>query len=501
MHQSERVYPVQLVLNYDSEVLFSSLYWEGFEKHGEAELPSDLLREYQHGLTRAIRGLSAAGDALRHVLDTMFRIAIPDDARQPLRELAEEALQGRLVALEVVVNDLMLEAYPWELLGHPGLLLPKEVDITVWRSVDPAVRPTKDFSGWILLVGSAPIDSISPHTHRELELIIEGIATRSGIVPYPYPAISFGEFRDLLPKLRPAVLHLVVHGDVKSFRFQVDSNPDWSLFQKSQHTDIHYREFIDNVKRSTATAVVVLNACDSATAMNGEMPIARQLATSGDLAAIGMAAKLPVRVGIAFAQAFHHTLAHGASIIEAYSAGVRNIRKLPLPDADFWSIPVLYSSQSNVVVFPTDLDARVRRALGNVRALRPDIDALGWEQTWSAGDWAEHTAALGVRLTYVRRALPSPADEPTRQASGGHGRLPPATGRPRHSRPEPPSGDPTTAGTTTPAGQHPDQTRPTRKQQFVIARTRTDAIPRVGSGHEQPAERRWRTACGYTGWI
>jgi hypothetical protein len=416
MQQSERVYPIQLALNCDGEVLISSLYWEGFEAHAEAELPSDLLKEYRHGLSLATTGVSTAGEALRPLADTMVGVAIPDNARQHLRELAKEALQGRLVTLEVMIDDSTLEAYPWELLSHPGGLLPKEVDIAIWRSVDPEIRPTKDFSDSILLVGSAPIDSISPHTHRELELIIEGIGTRSGIIPYPYPAISFGKFRSLLSRLRPAVLHLVVHGDVKSFRFQDDSNSDWSLFQESQHADIHYQEFVDYVKRSTATAVVVLNACDSASALDGEMPVARQLAIAGELAAIGMAGKLPVRVGMAFSQAFHHNLAHGTSIIEAFSAGVRNILRLPSPDADFWSIPMLYSAQSNVVVFPADLEARVRRALRHVRAVQSDIDELGWEPAWSAGDWAEHTVALGVRLDYVRSALPSLADgQPARQ--------------------------------------------------------------------------------------
>ncbi len=59
-------------------------------------------------------------------------------------------------------------------------------------------------------------------------------------------------------------------------------------------------------------------------------------------------------------------------------------------------------------------------AVAQVKPLRIELDGFGWEQTWSAGDWAEHTAALGVRLTYVRRALPSPADEPTRQGGLFH---------------------------------------------------------------------------------
>jgi hypothetical protein len=68
---------------------------------------------------------------------------------------------------------------------------------------------------------------------------------------------------------------------------------------------------------------------------------------------------------------------------------------------------VLYSSQSNVIIFPADDETRLRRAIRHVQELQPKLDELGWERAWSAGDWAEHTAALGVRLAYVRGALPS----------------------------------------------------------------------------------------------
>jgi CHAT domain len=323
MEQSNRVYPMQLVLNYDEGMLLSSLYWEGYEGHVEAKLPPNLVSEYRRALVFATGGLLSSTKALQDVLDVMLTIAVPEGARQRLDDLNRHTLQGHLIALEIVIDHPILEAFPWELLCQPGKLMPSETDITSWRSIEQAARLTQGRSDSILLVGSAPIDSESPHTHRELELIIEGIDARLGVMPHPYPAISFRSFRTLLPGLQPAVLHLVVHGDVRSFRFQDDPDPGWTLFQNSQHHDIHYQEFIAHVSRSRATSVVVLNACDSATARDGKPPIARQLATSGELTVIGMAAKLPARVGIAFAQAFHQRLTRGASIIEAHSAGVQ----------------------------------------------------------------------------------------------------------------------------------------------------------------------------------
>jgi hypothetical protein len=67
-------------------------------------------------------------------------------------------------------------------------------------------------------------------------------------------------------------------------------------------------------------------------------------------------------------------------------------------DANLWSIRVLYSTQPNVIVFPADLDGRLRRALRHAQTVQSDIDELAWDPAWSAGAWAEHSAALGVRL-------------------------------------------------------------------------------------------------------
>jgi hypothetical protein len=60
-------------------------------------------------------------------------------------------------------------------------------------------------------------------------------------------------------------------------------------------------------------------------------------------------------------------------------------------------------------------------AVAHIEPLRVELDGFAWEPAWSAGDWAEHTAALGVRLDYVRRALPSLADaRPARHGNVSH---------------------------------------------------------------------------------
>jgi hypothetical protein len=60
-------------------------------------------------------------------------------------------------------------------------------------------------------------------------------------------------------------------------------------------------------------------------------------------------------------------------------------------------------------------------AVAHIEPLRVELDGFDWEQAWSPGDWAEHTAALGVRLDYVRSALPSLADaRPERHGNVSH---------------------------------------------------------------------------------
>jgi hypothetical protein len=121
-----------------------------------------------------------------------------------------------------------------------------------------------------------------------------------------------------------------------------------------------------------------------------------------------MAAELPASVGIAFAEDFYRRLAVGATVIEAHSHAVRSIRATS-GFTNLWSVPVLYSSSPNLVIFPASSHARARLSFDEVSShlekLGEEIGGVADRRDWTSGDWAEKTAASAVRITYVRGVL------------------------------------------------------------------------------------------------
>jgi hypothetical protein len=69
----------------------------------------------------------------------------------------------------------------------------------------------------------------------------------------------------------------------------------------------------------------------------------------------------------------------------------------------------MYSTRPNLVIFPTDPSSRARLGFnevsGHLEKLEAEIDNLAGYQDWTAGDWAENTAASAVRIAYVRDVL------------------------------------------------------------------------------------------------
>ena len=325
---------------------------------------------------------------------------LPPELSALLKRLAQ-GLPGRpLVELEIIINDRGLENYPWELLAEPGLLTPPGVDVAVWRGVSlpPAERQA---STAVVLIGSASLDLIPPFNHEEVGRLAQLLGAYPWIKPLPYPSITFGDFANVLDVIHPVVVHMVVHGSTNGFQFQA------SRTIPKDHYDIPAQELAGRIAESAAS-VVVLNACDSATASADVAPAARRICEAAKTTAIGMAAQLPAEVAIVFAEEFYRYLALGATVVEAYRRAAHSIRAIS-GFANLWSVPVMYSTRPNLVIFPTDSRARARlefnEVSGHLEKLEAEIDSLAGHQDWTAGDWAENTAASAVRIAYVRNVL------------------------------------------------------------------------------------------------
>ncbi len=400
-HDRRSALPARLELSLRNNVIASSFYCGLGDLHDDVARPP---REAVDGYAKAIEHASAGIDSGRGNCGRMgeaLLACLPPGSPALLERLVTQDLPGRpLVQLEIVINHRTLENYPWELLAEPGLLTPPDVDVSVWRGVrlDPAERQT---SSAVMLVGSASVDMIPPSNYDEVGLLHQLLGTYPWIKSIPYPSITFSDFATALNVIRPVVVHVVAHGSTDGFKFRASKK-----HPKNYH-NIPTQELVGHIAKSSAS-VVMLNACDSATASPDDSPAARRICEAAKTTAIGMAAQLPAEVAIVFAEQFYRCLALGATIVEAYHHAVRSIRAIS-GFTDLWSVPVMYSTRSNLVIFPTDSRARARLGFNEVsehlEKLEAEIDNLADHPDWTDGDWAESTAVPAVRIAYVRDVL------------------------------------------------------------------------------------------------
>jgi CHAT domain len=413
-HDRRSTLPALLDLSLVRNSIVSSFYCSLGERHANAELPNaEVVSGYQQAITLASLGDDSGTDGCQRMRDAIVS-CLPTESQALLKRLAYGAPNAPFVNLEIRVHDCALENYPWELLAEPGLLAPLGADVAVWRSVaeEPGVAGERSVarelprrrqaSTAVLLVGSASFDdSRPPFAREEVIHLARLLGQYRWVKPLPYPSITFGDFSETLSVIHPAIVHVVVHGSTDGFRWQ-----DPGTLPESHHT-IPAQELAGRLSRSTAS-VAVLNACDSATASEDSSPIARHISEEAGTSTIGMAAELPASIGIAFAENFYRTLAVGSTIIEAHSHAVRSIRTTSR-FANLWSVPIMYSSDPNVVIFPANPRARARLSFDEVgdhlAKIEAEIGTTADHRGWAPGTWAENTAASPVRIRYVRNVI------------------------------------------------------------------------------------------------
>ena len=392
--------PARLELSLQKNSIVSGFYCHQDELHANVGLPAwEALLGYQEAIARATAGDDSGRPDCLRMRDAIVA-CLPPELPTLLERLAQGLSGSPLVELEIAVNDRALENYPWELLAEPGALAPPDADVAVWRSVRsrPAQRQA---STAVLLIGSASVDTAPPFSHEEVGQLAELLAQYSWINPLPHPSITFGYFSHLLNVIRPTVVHLVVHGSTDGFQFQASGTAPKS------HYEIPVQELAGRLALS-APSVVVLSACDSATASQDSDPVARRISLDAATTTIGMAAKLPAEIGMAFAEEFYQDIALGATVLEAHSHAAASIRAIS-GFANLWSVPVMYSTEPNLVIFPTDPRARARLGFDEVSThlakLETEIDGPARHHEWTSGDWAQNTAASSVRIAYVRDVI------------------------------------------------------------------------------------------------
>lgn len=319
--------------------------------------------------------------------------AVPAESRKRI-----EGARG-LAVIEMTI-DAVLEKYPWELIAGPGGL-GYVGNVVVCRRARTSFKP-KRWTSAILLAGSEAIMSGSAYARDELTLITEALEEVSLVTVHCEPHLVVGALRGLLDRHQPAVFHLAAHGTRNSLQIQNARGP--TLEDLSISPEVLAAEL-----ESSQVKAAVLSCCDSAgPRSSGDRPAACQIAEQTGATVIGMAGKIHPYAAAVFGKTFHAMLASGKSAAEAYFQSVGAIRALE----DYglmWSMPVMYSSDADVIPFPSSTPERAlltfQQAEQQLNLLNGELARLAGMRDCTPEEWEKRAADPTIRLRGVAEYL------------------------------------------------------------------------------------------------
>lgn len=395
----------RLTLSTDSDGLASVRMTEGPRSSRTSfHLPDqNMLDSYEDAIWDT-GNLPQSSEAAEHhseklrVLSEALAMVVPTETRKRV-----ENANG-LAVIEVTV-DTALEKYPWELIAGPGGL-GYAGDVVVYRRARASFKP-KRWSSAVLLTGSEAMTSGSAYARDELVLITESLKEISAVAVHCEPHLVIGALRGLLDRHQPAVFHLAAHGTRDSLQIQNERRPTM------EDLSISPKVLADELESSQVKAAV-LSCCDSATPQSsGDRPAACQIAERTDAAVIGMAGKIHPGAAAAFGKTFHTGLASGKSAAEAYFQSVRAIQGLSKHGL-MWSMPVMYSRDANVILFPSSNASRARltfqQAEQQLTILDKELAELASMDDCKPSEWTKRASHPAVRVSGITGYLPVMAE-------------------------------------------------------------------------------------------
>lgn len=339
-------------------------------------------------------------DLIRPLRDRLAE-AIPTQTRNRLFARGSGTTQ-KLAAIELMIEDPELEAYPWELIAEPSAFGMDAAEVTVYRRVVPdLVRPTPQrWTNHILLTGSEAMRRVPPFVHEELTWITNEL-TAHDLEVACYPDAQ-PNLEHLLVRHQPEAFHLVAHGTSTGIQFQAERGPTLSELRIDPI-------FIGRALGRSAVWVAMFNCCDSATTdlSRGKSP-ARRIAELSRAVTIGMAGRVQPFIGAMFARNFYRWLGDGYSVLQAYHEGIRSIRDHDTY-SNMWSIPIMYATDAEIIPFPTSEKARIRLGLNQIRihlmALDSELAELAALADGSPGEWSARTSTPVIRIECIETYL------------------------------------------------------------------------------------------------
>jgi tetratricopeptide (TPR) repeat protein len=340
--------------------------------------------------------------------------------------------------LRIVLNlplPKALEDLPWELIcdptGEHGFLARSQSATLVRRYTNVALpnKPPQQGPLRILVVTASPKGTAPLSTEQETEEIVRGLEQGLGLndtlrlvwqhLKEPAtlpdlvrrllqgrrfevaPPLHHATLTKLQDRLREAerdrgfhVIHFIGHGEARPdggvlfLEGEGDGKPD----------PVQADVFAEMVDYPTVN-LVVLNACETASANNLFPSVALETVRKGVPAVIGMRVPVLDRAAVDFAREFYRTWAAGEPIELAMAYARRLIRQLSPGAAADWSIPVLYMGYTGQLT-PRPLE-RAHRLPWQVRLLR-------WTFVTFLGLLAVLSTLLGIPETVqtVRTEVP-----------------------------------------------------------------------------------------------
>ncbi len=164
------------------------------------------------------------------------------------------------------------------------------------------------------------------------------------------PAASFAKFDQTISKAvedgQPfQVIHFIGHGKADALLFEADP-------EKNQDGLIAAEKFAESVNRS-ATLLVVLNACESASGSNFVESTAAALLHKGVPAVLGMQTPVLDQVSVEFGREFYTAWAGGQSLEDAVATARRLSPAKGAAAVTDWGIPTLYlGTHKELVIHP-----------------------------------------------------------------------------------------------------------------------------------------------------
>ena len=304
-----------------------------------------------------LRTGAAEPQTMQAVGQALYQALFPPEVLAAYRRSQKQRAEGQGVSLRLHLPPALTHL-PWELLYDPPVYLAADPSSPVVRYLDlpdpPRPRPARPPLRLLHLVAE-PLDAAPLNVGREAELLQDAL---EGPVAQGRAEIRTGGPGTLAAFLEEIqdgcqLFHFTGHGTMIG-------GEGFLIFEGEDGlSDPVDAGRLAQLLRGTSVRLALLNACESASAADGEAfgSVAVALSRSGLPAVVAHQLAMPDRSAIPFGAAFYRALARGQPVDAAVVEGRKAI--LAALDSDWqgqmdWAIPVLMLTVPEVHLLPPE---------------------------------------------------------------------------------------------------------------------------------------------------